>query len=305
MKITDIKTFLMHVGHPDRTKWASDGHETSMAPKGPQAGARNWLFVKVYTDEGITGIGECSGWPRVIETAIHDMKDLLIGEDPTHIERLWQKMHVSIMGHGMLGTVECCLGIFHANVFVDLNKPVGLTTGFIKLVDADDYNLINEREISRRISAGVPGYASRTVARPGLGDNGALMVPEITVPIAITKKATAYFGIHYSGTPAPAPTIRLQLPDSSELTEGTVNNTTNTFIRDISTNTEDKAITEAIIAMGKTLSLTVVAEGVETQEQEAFLRAHACDEMQGYYFSKPLAAADFAMLLGTHAAGAQ
>jgi galactonate dehydratase len=105
MKITDIKTFLMHVGHPDRTKWASDGHETSMAPKGPQAGARNWLFVKVYTDEGITGIGECSGWPRVIETAIHDMKDLLIGEDPTHIERLWQKMHVSIMGHGMLGTV--------------------------------------------------------------------------------------------------------------------------------------------------------------------------------------------------------
>jgi diguanylate cyclase (GGDEF)-like protein/PAS domain S-box-containing protein len=74
------------------------------------------------------------------------------------------------------------------------------------------------------------------------------------------------------------------------------------FIRDISTNAEDKAITEAIIAMGKTLSLTVVAEGVETQEQEAFLRAHACDEMQGYYFSKPLAADDFAALLGAHTA---
>ena len=61
--------------------------------------------MKVYTDEGITGIGECSGWPRVIETAVQDLTRLLIGEDPTHIERLWQKMHIAIMGHGMTGTV--------------------------------------------------------------------------------------------------------------------------------------------------------------------------------------------------------
>jgi len=72
------------------------------------------------------------------------------------------------------------------------------------------------------------------------------------------------------------------------------------FIRDLATNTEDKAITEAIIAMGKTLSLTVVAEGVETQEQEAFLRAHACDEMQGYYFSRPIPGDEFAELLRGH-----
>ncbi|HTN65115.1 MAG TPA: EAL domain-containing protein [Burkholderiaceae bacterium] len=72
------------------------------------------------------------------------------------------------------------------------------------------------------------------------------------------------------------------------------------FIRDLATNTEDKAITEAIIAMGKTLSLTVVAEGVETEEQEAFLRAHACDEMQGYYFSRPIPSDEFAELLRAH-----
>ncbi len=72
------------------------------------------------------------------------------------------------------------------------------------------------------------------------------------------------------------------------------------FIRDIATNTEDKAIIEAIIAMGKTLSLTVVAEGVETREQESFLRAHACDEMQGYYFSRPIPADEFAALLHGH-----
>jgi EAL domain-containing protein (putative c-di-GMP-specific phosphodiesterase class I) len=72
------------------------------------------------------------------------------------------------------------------------------------------------------------------------------------------------------------------------------------FIRDIANNAEDKAITEAIIAMAKTLSLTVVAEGVETQEQMAMLRDKACDQMQGYYFSKPVTPDQFAELLRQH-----
>jgi galactonate dehydratase len=53
----------------------------------------------------VVGLGECSGWPRVIETAVQDLQALLIGEDPQHIERLWQKMQIAIMGHGMTGTV--------------------------------------------------------------------------------------------------------------------------------------------------------------------------------------------------------
>ncbi len=69
------------------------------------------------------------------------------------------------------------------------------------------------------------------------------------------------------------------------------------FIRDIPQDLEDKAITEAIIAMGKSLNLTVVAEGVETLEQETFLRDHACDETQGFYFSKPISGDQFAELL--------
>jgi len=72
------------------------------------------------------------------------------------------------------------------------------------------------------------------------------------------------------------------------------------FIRELPADSEDKAIAEAIIAMGKTLSLTVVAEGVETREQQEFLRERACDQMQGFFFSKPVAAADFAELLRTH-----
>jgi diguanylate cyclase (GGDEF)-like protein/PAS domain S-box-containing protein len=59
------------------------------------------------------------------------------------------------------------------------------------------------------------------------------------------------------------------------------------FVRDIANNPEDRAITEAIIALGKALNVTVVAEGVETVQQHDFLRDHACDEMQGFYFSRP------------------
>lgn len=69
------------------------------------------------------------------------------------------------------------------------------------------------------------------------------------------------------------------------------------FIREIPENREDRAITEAIIAMGRTLSLTVVAEGVETVEQETFLRNHSCDQSQGFYFSRPIAADEFVTLM--------
>jgi diguanylate cyclase (GGDEF)-like protein len=62
------------------------------------------------------------------------------------------------------------------------------------------------------------------------------------------------------------------------------------FVRDLAESVEDRAITTAIISMGKALGLTVVAEGVETIEQDAFLRGRACDEVQGYLFSKPVSA---------------
>ncbi len=72
------------------------------------------------------------------------------------------------------------------------------------------------------------------------------------------------------------------------------------FIREITKNGEDEAITEAIITMGKTLSLTVVAEGVETPEQMALLQAKSCDQMQGFHFSKPISPQQFAELLRSH-----
>ena len=66
------------------------------------------------------------------------------------------------------------------------------------------------------------------------------------------------------------------------------------FVRDLTVNADDAAITDTIISMAKSLGLTVVAEGVENEDQFSFLQQHRCDEMQGFYFSKPLAAEDFA-----------
>ena len=69
------------------------------------------------------------------------------------------------------------------------------------------------------------------------------------------------------------------------------------FVRDLPDDSEDRAIAQAIISMGKALGMTIIAEGVETVEQEAFLRSHSCDEMQGFLFSKPLPPREMADLL--------
>jgi EAL domain-containing protein (putative c-di-GMP-specific phosphodiesterase class I) len=75
------------------------------------------------------------------------------------------------------------------------------------------------------------------------------------------------------------------------------------YIRDIATRGDDGNLTEAIIAMGKSLSVTVVAQGVETKEQADFLRQHACDEFQGFYFNRPMSADQFTELLQAQDAG--
>jgi diguanylate cyclase (GGDEF)-like protein/PAS domain S-box-containing protein len=69
------------------------------------------------------------------------------------------------------------------------------------------------------------------------------------------------------------------------------------FVRQITTVADDTTIVTAVIGMGRSLNLRVVAEGVETQEQLAFLQAHECDEAQGYYFSRPVLPKQFAKLL--------
>ncbi|MFL1502952.1 putative bifunctional diguanylate cyclase/phosphodiesterase [Pseudomonas sp. O64] len=71
------------------------------------------------------------------------------------------------------------------------------------------------------------------------------------------------------------------------------------FIRGLSDNSQDAQLISAIISLGKSLDMNIVAEGVETLEQLAFLKAHQCEEGQGFLFSKAVAADEFAQLLQT------
>ena len=69
------------------------------------------------------------------------------------------------------------------------------------------------------------------------------------------------------------------------------------FVTDVLTDPNDAAIAETIIALGKTLGMEVLAEGVETVDQMDFLAEHGCHAFQGYLFSRPLAVEDFQSLV--------
>jgi diguanylate cyclase (GGDEF)-like protein/PAS domain S-box-containing protein len=73
------------------------------------------------------------------------------------------------------------------------------------------------------------------------------------------------------------------------------------FVRDLAMDADDASIVSAVIGMGKGLNIRVVAEGVETREQLAFLRKQGCPEGQGYYFSRPMGAGEFSQLLERNA----
>jgi galactonate dehydratase len=98
MKITGTRCHLMQAGAPPQTGWSATG-------KSVLSISRNWLFVTVETDAGLVGIGEGSGWPRVVAAAVEDLARILVGQDARDIERLWQRMRVALMAHGQTGVV--------------------------------------------------------------------------------------------------------------------------------------------------------------------------------------------------------
>jgi galactonate dehydratase len=98
MRITKVTPFLMAAGPPGETAWSAGGGGMS------SGGSRHWCFVRVETDAGITGVGEGSGWPKLVAAGIEDLATAVIGEDPRNIDRLWHRMFVAQMGHGQTGT---------------------------------------------------------------------------------------------------------------------------------------------------------------------------------------------------------
>lgn len=106
---------------------------------------------------------------------------------------------------------------------------------------------------------------------------------ELGVRIAIDNLGTGYSSLSYLG----------KLPvDSLKIDQS--------FIGEVTTDPNDGAIVTAIIAMAKGMNLKVVAEGVETKEQLAFLRQRQCDEAQGYLFGKSVTAEEFEKMLAAN-----
>ncbi|MBF0193489.1 MAG: EAL domain-containing protein [Magnetococcales bacterium] len=102
------------------------------------------------------------------------------------------------------------------------------------------------------------------------------------VSIAVDDFGTGYSSLSYLGL-FPIHTLKI---DQS-------------FVRDLTSDSKDAAIVESIISLAKGLDLRVVAEGVEGSEQQVFLESEGCDEIQGYYYSKPLPVAAFTQFLAT------
>lgn len=97
IRITKVTPLLMQAGGPPHTSWGTSGSSHT-------ARSRNWMFVKVETDAGITGWGEGSGWPKLAAAAITDLGQIIAGEDATRIPRVLSKMLAAMLGHGDSGT---------------------------------------------------------------------------------------------------------------------------------------------------------------------------------------------------------
>jgi EAL domain-containing protein (putative c-di-GMP-specific phosphodiesterase class I) len=103
---------------------------------------------------------------------------------------------------------------------------------------------------------------------------------DVGIKIAIDDFGTGYSSLNYLKR---MPVDRLKVDQS--------------FVRDIDKDPESATIVEAIINLGHSLKLKVIAEGVETAQQLEFLRNRGCEEFQGYHFSRPIPVDQFTALL--------
>ncbi len=102
-------------------------------------------------------------------------------------------------------------------------------------------------------------------------------IKDMGVKIAIDDFGTGYSNLNY---------LRNYSVDELKIDQS--------FVRDITSDASDAAISSAIVALSKELGLSVIAEGVETEAQADFLRSKGCDQFQGYLYSRPLPFDDFA-----------
>ena len=105
VKITGIKTFLMHVGRPRRTGGPPTARSATCVIRSPSAARATGCSSRSTPMPASPASASAPAGRASSRRRCRISRALLVGEDPTHIERLWQKMHIAMMGHGMTGTV--------------------------------------------------------------------------------------------------------------------------------------------------------------------------------------------------------
>jgi diguanylate cyclase (GGDEF)-like protein/PAS domain S-box-containing protein len=138
----------------------------------------------------------------------------------------------------------------------------------LKLTEFDARNL--KLEITESIGMNNPEQTYTTLNK----------LKEMGILIAIDDFGTGYSSLSYLNR-FPIDTLKID----------------RSFVMEMSQETPESAIVDAILAMAHSLDLSVIAEGVETPDQASYLLAHGCEEVQGFYFSKPVCAEEFTRLL--------
>ena len=127
MKITSVETIaLRDAADGTVTSWNPSFSETGDAPS--STGGYDITLVRVQTDSGLTGIGQCEAPSLVIDAIIRStlgLETLLVGEDPSQVQRLWQKMYNSTGVFGRRGVVIGAIGAIETALWDITGKALG------------------------------------------------------------------------------------------------------------------------------------------------------------------------------------
>jgi diguanylate cyclase (GGDEF)-like protein/PAS domain S-box-containing protein len=191
---------------------------------------------------------------------------------------------VNSIGEWVLETVCAQIKVWHDQGLGDIKVAVNLAAGQF----ANDATVPYVESTLRKFGI-APGYLGLEITEGTvMGDpNKAVAalrrLKDIGVNISLDDFGTGYSSLSYLKR-FPIDVLKI---DKS-------------FVDDVTTNANDAAIALSVISLAHNLNMRVIAEGVETREQVQFLTERGCDEMQGYYFSRPVNAEAFTALLREH-----
>jgi diguanylate cyclase (GGDEF)-like protein/PAS domain S-box-containing protein len=160
---------------------------------------------------------------------------------------------------------------------------LSLNLGMKQLEDTEfmDYLLLNMKEIGFRAHwLELEVTEGQVMNKPESSIKKLHELSSMDIQLAIDDFGTGYSSLSYLKK---FPLNKLKIDQS--------------FVRDITKDEDDKAIVKAIIALGKSLNLKLIAEGVETKEQQEFLKENNCDFIQGYFYSRPIPADEMTQML--------